>query len=474
MDELAAQVYCAIAEHQMIKNGDTVIVACSGGADSVALLHFLFTQKAALGISLRAAHVNHGLRGAQADADAAFVRALCKRLDVPLEEQCLTPPPAANEAWCRDQRYAFFASLCASYGTHAKMATAHTQNDQAETVLLHLARGAGLHGACGIPPVRGNIIRPMLTVTRTQVEAYLAQNGQSYVTDASNQTDAYARNRVRHAAMPALESVNPKAGAALARFAESAAEVTAYLEEQAQQLLHHAAAVNRAGETGYAAAVLTDAPVAVRKAALYRLIAPHADVTQQRLMLADAAVCAGSGAVQLSARAVLSAAQGTVRIVLTKAGTAAEQTALEAWQQPLCTMLPQGTVRTPARAVLHIGSGSYEELVNFTKAGETPLNSVADCGKITCNATFRTRRAGDKFCRAGSNCTKLLKKLYSEAKLSAQARAENPVLADGSCVLWAAGFGFSAQLMPDDDTRQYMTIQINRGEIPQENSGGQK
>ena len=182
--------------------------AVSGGADSMALLLLLRQLQPRFGYTLSACHVNHGLRGQSADRDEAFVRAECARLGVPLRvfhAAELTPPPAhAGEDWARRLRYTAFVQL-QGQGIDA-IATAHTANDQAETLLLRLARGTGLYGAGGIRPRRGCYLRPLLCLSRAETEAVCRAAGQTWVTDETNDTDAYARNRLRHHAMPAIEA----------------------------------------------------------------------------------------------------------------------------------------------------------------------------------------------------------------------------------------------------------------------------
>ena len=213
--------------------------AVSGGADSMALLLLLRQLQPRFGYTLSACHVNHGLRGQSADRDEAFVRAECARLGVPLRvfhAAELTPPPAhAGEDWARRLRYTAFVQL-QGQGIDA-IATAHTANDQAETLLLRLARGTGLHGAGGIRPRRGCYLRPLLCLSRAETEAVCRAAGQPWVTDETNDTDAYARNRLRHSALPALESTNAAAVQNLARFCEKAARADAYLAAGAAKLL---------------------------------------------------------------------------------------------------------------------------------------------------------------------------------------------------------------------------------------------
>lgn len=208
--------------------GLRVAAAVSGGADSMALLRLLLLVQPQVGFQLSACHVNHGLRGQAADRDEAFVRAECARLGVPLQVFSAPKeavPDNASEDWARQLRYGHFESQLAQ-GID-RVATAHTATDQAETLMFRLARGAGLHGAAGIRPVRGAYLRPLLGLTRAETEAVCQALGQLWVTDETNHSDAYARNRLRHAALPALRGVNAGAERNLARFCERAARADA-------------------------------------------------------------------------------------------------------------------------------------------------------------------------------------------------------------------------------------------------------
>lgn len=197
---------CAfLQDKQLIKPGEHIICALSGGADSVALLWAMYLLRDKLGITVSAAHFNHHLRGAESDRDEAFCQALCNRYDIDLHSGSgnVTAGEKGLEAAAREARYGFFAGL------PGKIATAHTADDNAETVLMHLIRGTGLKGLGGISPVCGNIIRPMLTVTREEVLAFLQEYCLDFVEDSSNGTDAFLRNRIRHHIMPLLRQENP-------------------------------------------------------------------------------------------------------------------------------------------------------------------------------------------------------------------------------------------------------------------------
>ena len=197
----------ALREYGMCTAGDTVTVGLSGGADSVCLLHLLYSLQAELSVTLQAVHVHHGIRGAAAERDAQFCRLFCEKLQIPLTVEYIDVPKIrretreSTEECGRRLRYEAFRRTA---GESGKIATAHTADDNAETVLLNLTRGI-----CGIPPVRGNVIRPLLFSSRAQVEQYCAENHLEYVTDETNFSDAYSRNRIRLEVLPVLKTLNP-------------------------------------------------------------------------------------------------------------------------------------------------------------------------------------------------------------------------------------------------------------------------
>ena len=200
-----------IDEYGMIKKDDCITAALSGGADSVCLLLILKELSDKYSFTLDALHINHCIRGKESDRDEEFCRNLCKKYDIPLTVIRTDVPAAAAESkksleeTARDIRYQAFEKHA---GEKGKIATAHTVSDNAETVILNMARGTGLKGLCGIPPVRDNIIRPLIDVTRQQIEDYLKSMNQGFVTDSTNLSDDYTRNRIRHKIIPELLKIN--------------------------------------------------------------------------------------------------------------------------------------------------------------------------------------------------------------------------------------------------------------------------
>ena len=234
---------------EQIRPGDRICAAVSGGADSVALLMALHAQREGLGIGISAVHVHHGLRGIEADVDQTFVEALCHRLDVPLHVRRVSVPVRAAEAGetteeaARILRYEIFDSLLSSGAADAVL-TAHTRDDQAETVLMKLLRGAWTEGLGGISPVvstgatlRSGIVRPLLSVSRSEIEEYLRALEQPWREDDSNTDESFTRNRIRHSVLPLLRQENPSIDQTLVNLAELAREEESRWSFELQRVL---------------------------------------------------------------------------------------------------------------------------------------------------------------------------------------------------------------------------------------------
>ena len=439
--------------------------AVSGGADSMALLLLLRQLQPRFGYTLSACHVNHGLRGQSADRDEAFVRAECARLGVPLRvfhAAELAPPPAhAGEDWARRLRYTAFAQL-QGQGIDA-IATAHTANDQAETLLLRLARGTGLHGAGGIRPRRGCYLRPLLCLSRAETEAVCRAAGQPWVTDETNDTDAYARNRLRHSALPALESTNAAAVQNLARFCEKAARVDAYLAAEAAKLL--AAARLPGAAPAWQLSPLQAADPLLLETALHGLVAPVRDAEEKYVQLLCAVVRQGSGAVQLTGQVRFCAGNGCLRQeTLPQALPRQPESAPQ--QVPfLPEKQPEFRLRGSWKGKAELLKADFEEKIQVVHKKD--LKNRADYARITtlyAGLVLRTRQPGDVYRPAGRSVHNRLRKWMNEAGIPAQMRDQLPLLAAGSEVLWVCGAGFAEGLAPDEDTAQVLQMEMEHRE----------
>ena len=246
----------AIRRSGMTRSGEVVLVALSGGGDSVALLDVLRALAPELRVTLHAVHVHHGLRP-EGDADAAFVRGLCADLGIPFHLERVAvkraPPWEGLEAEARRARYAAFREVARRVGAQ-RVATAHTADDQAETVVMRLLEGAGPRGLAGIAPVRGIFIRPLLGARRTDVEAHLRGQGLAWVEDASNRDPRFLRNRIRHEVLPYLvEAIEPDI---VSRLARSAALVRSLVDDLERVAARELPRLGRRGAAGWVLSVV--------------------------------------------------------------------------------------------------------------------------------------------------------------------------------------------------------------------------
>ena len=483
MKPIIEKVRTFAQENELFSPGQKLCAAVSGGADSMALLHLLLLLRPVFGYELSACHVNHGLRGAAADRDEAFVRAACERLGVPLRvfrpaDVGFTVPLHAGEDWARQLRYACFEALRAEGIT--TVATAHTGTDQAETLLFRLARGTGLHGAAGIRPARPGFCRPLLCLTRAETEAFCTACGQRWVTDETNDSDAYARNRLRHAALPALRSVNTAAEENLARFCEKAARADAYFARAAGQLLEETQVLlpetlpagayyaRQSGQPLWALEVLQAADPLVLEAALHQLVAPVRDAEEKYIRLLCALVEQGSGAVQLTS-AVRFCAGGGVFWREEAAQTLPELPDVVTLPLPFEPEKEQNlTLPGGWKLAVRQIPGSFPEKIQGVHKKD--LKNQADYARITMlysALVLRCRQPGDTFRPAGRGIRKELRKWMNEMGIPPQQREHLPLLAAGSEVVWVCGAGFAEGLAPTADSEVILQMEAQKMEEQQ-------
>ena len=392
-----------LRERKMVQPGDTVIAAVSGGADSVALLFALYLLKEKLGITLEAAHFNHNLRGEESNRDEIFVRQFCHRYDIPLHVGGgrVTAGEKGLEAAARDARYAFLQSL------KGKIATAHTADDNAETVLMHLVRGTGLKGLGGIAPIRGNVIRPMLSCTRADVEAFLEEWCLPHVEDSSNGGDAFLRNRLRHHVMPYLKEENPRLPENLSRMALRLREDEEALSQQANfEILPPVESLKAM------------AP-AVRSRCLERFLKENGirEPEERHIAAAESLLYSPNPSARVSFPGGVTVARQYDRLVARK-----ETAALEAAELRI-----PGVTEIPGWRI------TCAEAKEFANSADT--FTVIPQGAVI----LRSRQSGDRIRLPGGS--KTLKKLFIDRKIPAAQRENIPVLADDGGLLGVYGIG---------------------------------
>lgn len=458
-EELTARVRETLRREQLLEPGDGVLVALSGGADSCALLSCLLALREELGLSLFACHVNHLLRGGEAMEDEVAVKTLCREWGVPLwcfrrDVGALARERHLGEEECgREERYACLEALAAALETGdfsrlgrgeqgealpalrspVKIATAHTKNDSAETLLLHLVRGCGLAGLRGIPYRRGNIVRPLLDCTRAQVEEYCRGKGILWREDSSNALPVYARNALRLEVVPRLEKLNPAFLDSAARLQRIARREEDFLAEQAQRALEDC----REGE-GLSLAGLRELHPALRLRVLALWAGEGEALALERL---EALALEGRGRLQWS---------GGRRIVASGGRLLPE----EPEEPPFCFALREGENRLPWGGRLFLGAKAE----NFGKMAPRGFLFYLDCDKIKGTVVVRQRRAGDKFAPAGRGVTKTLKKLFNEAKIEPYNRGRIPVLADDEGIIAVMGFGPDVRAAAGPTTKRKVCV----------------
>lgn len=435
-----------IAAYDMLRPDESVLVALSGGADSVALLRVLCE----LGYPVRAFHLNHCLRGAESERDETFCRALCARLEIALTVERIDIAAAAREQGsgveetARRIRYARLQE--AAQG--AKIATAHTADDNLETVLFHLVRGTGPKGLAGIPPVRGQIIRPLLRVERAQVEAYLALLGQDYVTDSTNADETYTRNRIRHTVVPVLRAIQPSAAQAAVRLGDLLRQDEDCLGGLAQECLAQAAHPDRAWEI----APMRQAHPAVRARALRRLLAqsgmPLRDVTAQHV---------------LALERLLESENPSACCALPHRFTARrEYSVLRLMREENQPMRPAVPLSVPSDQLMW--EGSVRVSVHVLENNEVFYKSFntfcVDCGTIDfVSLCVRTRRAGDRIRLTEKGGSRTLKKLLIDRKIPRCKRDGLAVIADKTGVIAVQDIGMDCSRSPQGGARIQIKIE---------------
>ena len=425
---------------------DGILAAVSGGADSVCLLFLLHTICGELSLGLAAFHLNHGLRGAEADRDEAYVRELCSRLEVPFfsaQEDAAAYGRAhgmSTEEAGRNLRYQYLEETAREL-SFSRIATAHHRDDNAETVLLNLFRGSGLRGLGGIRPVRGHIIRPLLCLSRKEIEEYLTENGISWCEDSTNHENEYMRNKIRNELLPWVEeNVNDRAAEHIAGVSSLAAEADGYLAGRAEELLAAYMEPEEPRTISFPTDLLDAQPEVLK---LYLI----------RAMLLQAA----GQAKDIS---------GThIRSVLGLFGPGGGRS----------VSLPYGLRAVRSYGSLEIGPEKKKEthrpdpefhVFSWKKEREIPKNQYTkwfDYDKIMDTLSVRNRREGD-FITLSGNRRKLVRRYMIDEKIPEADRDGIWLLADGSHILWIIGYRISEYYKVTDNTKNIMEVRICKGE----------
>ncbi|MBC3516531.1 tRNA lysidine(34) synthetase TilS [Neobittarella massiliensis] len=454
LEQIAADT---AARWQMLPPGTSVVAAVSGGADSMALLQLLLELAPARRLQVTAAHLNHCLRGPESDRDEQFVTAWCAAAGV----DCVTRRAdvaglsrrsgQSLEEAARTLRYDFLYQVAAERG--AVLATAHTATDNFETALFRLARGTGLGGLCGIPPVRGfrwqgytgRLVRPLIEVSRRQVEDYCQRRQLPYITDSTNLQPVYSRNRLRLQVLPVLRSLNSALEQSFVKTARHLGQDQDYLCAQAEALYRQLAG-GSAGPSLDAAGLLAAHPaLAARVAArfLKEQDLPAGEAEIQKLLSAAAGTKQ-----QLTANTFL-CLQGTQLCLYRPPAPAAPIPA-----QPVAV----GKMYSIGQKKLMVCVLSQEKYGAEKKINKKFFINFMDYDKI-CNAlALRSRQPGDRIHLAGRGVGKTVKKLLNEQKVPSAERCHLPLLADQKGVVCLPGIGIDSRVAVDEKTKNIAAV----------------
>ncbi|OLD22753.1 MAG: tRNA lysidine(34) synthetase TilS [Acidobacteria bacterium 13_1_40CM_3_56_11] len=463
LSNLVAQIRGTIQKHQMLTSRERVLAGVSGGADSVCLALVLKE----LGLDVAVAHVNHGLRGAESDTDEEFTKELAGTLGVPFFATKVAlsgPPPSASALWLsrrplpggeanleaagREARRQFFIETVRRRG-YTKIALAHTRNDRVETFLMNLLRGAGSEGLVSMAPVSGNTIRPLIETGRNEVEAYLTENNQSWRTDSSNFDLGFARNRLRHAVIPELESrFNPSLIQTLARTVEILEAEDAWMRAVADQWLSEH---GRKEENDFLipAAELKSAPAGLVRRILRTVLrlagSGLRDVSFGHIEAVRALLEEGKSGKFVQIPGGLQAAREFGRLVFRQAPAA--------WADYTYELKIPGEVYIP-----EVGKVFRAEIVEIEANQALGQRVFVDGESIGPYVTIRNWKPGDYYRPVGLPAGKL-KKLFQRARIPRGHRMRWPVIVADSTIVWVASFPVSREFAPRGQSQKKVAFE---------------
>lgn len=451
MDKSIHQIILdTVINNNMLNSGDNVVVGVSGGADSMCLLHFLMSVKDDLGISIKVAHINHNLRGDEAMRDQVSVQNFCEQhnlnfnlLSVDINKISQDTGESCEECG-RRIRYEFFNSLC---NENSKIATAHTLSDCCETVLFNTARGTGLKGLTGIPKVRDNIIRPLINITRFQVEEYCKENNIQYVIDSTNLENDYNRNKIRNIAIPVMREINPSFEKAILRLENTAQEYIDLADSLANDLLKKAFI-----KTGYRCDVLRTTKGIVLKQAIIKIMnnAGCSLYEEKHINIAEKIIKQCNGSLNLPNGFTCSASQGIFRVYSNDKNTV----------RNMAVFPKNGGTVVINNQKIKVEIISKQRFDEIRKINKLLVKNAVDYDIIHFETLFRTRKVGDKFSMYGRGVTKTLKKLFIEEKIPSEMRGDIVVLANDNEILWIDNIGVSEKSAVKEHTKKVAVIYI--------------
>lgn len=443
------KIFETIKKFNMLKGTDTLVIGTSGGADSMAFLHFAHNN---FKMNLISAHVNHALRGEEADNDELLVKNFCmengiefcsKKIDLKNEAKRLK---IGLEEAGRMVRYEFFNELVKKQGAkerNSKIVTAHTLSDNIETFLLNFTRGSGLNGLCGIPPTRNRIIRPLINVSREEIEEYCRINSIKFVIDYTNLCADYTRNKFRLKIIPKLKKINPSLNNVATCLFENLRADNSFLENIAQKIF-----LDCKKTAGYDINIIGGLADSIKNRVIFKIFSEVGckNAGSKHIKLLKNMIKNSSGAITLPGKINLQI-KNNILIKFT-----INRNKPTIWEYDFCdiNMLTEINKRFIIKKC-----AIREHLDDFDKNSKF---GMLDLDKLPKNLKIRNKRPGDKFAPMNRNVNKNFKKFLNELKISIQNRHEIPVIAHKNEIIWAYKIGVSDKFKVDDSTKNVLII----------------
>ena len=473
------EILAYIKQNRMIGKNDVVLAGVSGGSDSMAMLRILKELQGKLDFTLRVVHIHHGIRGKEADRDQSFVENICRKWQIPCTVYCYDVPGLSRE-WklgeeetgriVRKEAFQREAAVCGRKDSEIKIALAHNQEDLAETMLHNLCRGTGLRGLCTMRPVDGEIIRPILCLSRDKIAEYLKEKKISHIQDSTNLSDEYTRNRIRHHILPILEQqVNGKAAAHMAETAARISQAEEYLTQQSCLVLGEF----QKGKEYYFTEKFFMEPQIIQVYALQQameqlagrrkdLAAVHYEKVLELYEMQTGR--------RISLPYHMEARRDYEGVRLCRYGE--EKSAGMIGEKHKGSDIQNGKtvcgknisdrewkIRIPGTVTSPLGIFSAEIfLYEGQKIEEKKYTKWLDYDKIIQSVVFRTRRSGDYLTIDDNFLKKSLKKYMIEEKIPANERNSMMVLADGNHIIWVPGGRISTYYRVTEQTRVILEV----------------
>lgn len=431
------------------KDKDIVIVGLSGGADSVALTHMLKFQDKK-DITVIACHLNHNLRGNESIRDRDFVKKICKQWEIQLivEEVDLKKLSMETgkglEECGRDCRYNFFERVREKYNARY-IATAHTLSDNLETILFNMSRGCGLNGLCGIPVIRGNIVRPILSLTRNDIENYCKNNNLEYVTDSTNLTLDYTRNKIRHIVIPQLKDINSNLEGNVSRLVSSIKEDLDFIDLEVNEKYNSF----KNNDKSLNLNDFNKLHKSIQKRIIIKFLDNNnLDISEKYISNILSIIYSNGGKFNISKNKFIVFNDNVLSLNI-----------LENKQlKQIHEILKDGVFESNTGVNYKIKTLETYTSKTFNKIYKNVFDIFIDCGKIFGSVIIRDRLPKDEIKLSNKVPTKSLKKIYQEKNIDKDYRKKLFVLSDDVGVIAVEGIGVSERVQCDENTKTVIRI----------------